>query len=52
MQIQTIEKIKTLAVPAIWKKTAGLWRGRTLKDPVAYQKRLRRQWEKRLDKLV
>ncbi|MFA4846050.1 MAG: hypothetical protein WC654_05830 [Patescibacteria group bacterium] len=38
-------------IPLAWKKAAGLLRGRKI-DPVGYQKKIRKEWESRLEKLT
>ena len=38
-------------LPQSWKKAAGLLKGKKVVDPVAYQRGVRAEWEKRLKKL-
>ena len=48
MQTKTQQRI---TIPVAWKKAAGILRGKKV-DPVGYQKKIRKEWEKRLDKLT
>ena len=40
-----------ITIPVAWKKAAGLLRGKKI-DPVGYQKKIRKEWEDRLEKLT
>lgn len=42
---------KRILIPSVWKKAAGLLRGKKV-NPVQYQKTIRKEWEERLTKLT
>jgi hypothetical protein len=58
--IQTKAKVITLQevdrlrypIPSGWDKAAGILKGKKRIDPVAYQKKIRREWEERFGRLI
>lgn len=39
-------------LPKSWLKAAGLLKGKKKLDPLAYQKKIRKEWERRFSKLT